>query len=326
MMPTWLADLRPGDILLMRRMEPLSQLIRFVDDLDDPDRPGKPRARHVDASHAAMYLGVSEDGVHLAGSVWPMMDERDVLQVPLLDMLALYAGVVVLRQEHVHLLSEKAWERGLWRQLHRSFLDLEQSARQDDDRLKFNDMRMVAAGLEASWKDVEEFAGLPEFQGKVVGSVVDAVVRDARSRPGLVCPDVFVALYERLGPDFQLLDRQIGDPFAPPAVELNLAVGPHVKRSAILLVCLLTTEWLISRYNEVEQGVRAVAGQDTTEFVTPGQLARSDRLVPILAVDAYADVVERGEGVWNLTRARDAVRCELTWAPGVQPVDLDPPS
>lgn len=328
---TWVQELRAGDVLLLRRVDPLSQLIRYVDDLDDPSRPGQPHRRHVDASHAALYLGI-EDERPLAMSVWPMPDrpeEGDVVLAELDELLPVYSGVVALRHRHVSGLDRSAWEDGAFPPLRAEVGALREEARRPGaSDLRFDDVRMVAAGLASSWRDIgdELVAGLPWIQREVLDRLVDEFVDNATRRPGLVCPDLLVSLYGSLGAEFELLPG--GNPIATrrTVAPSEARIGPAVGRAVLVLVSLLLLDRLVAAEDDGIPGRALLQGLSRPEpvgvrnpLVTPGQIARSDRLEPVLAVTAYRDVVARGDAVWDLPRARDVVRQELRWSPGVKP-------
>lgn len=328
----WAEQLWPGDVLLLRRTEPLSQLIRYIDDIDDPDDSGGRHPRACDTSHAAMFLG-SQGGKPAALSVWPMPDrtgEGDVVVVGLDSLLSVYAGVVVFRHVAATGVGRSAWEADHWPTVLQALEEARSGAARGVKAYRFNDLRMIAAGLDVAWKELGD--DLLGRRGRLGRAVADAAVRwlirRARTEQGLVCPDLFVDAYGRLPEPFHLLPPLGGrraDDLADPDGKAASPLFGAAMRAAIVFVSSVVLTRLVDddpRVRSLDPTLDAhrTAPMGSFRLVTPGQLARSPRLTPQFAAEPYVGVVAEGDDVWELERGRARVVEELKWGPGVGPL------
>ena len=315
-----LMSLRQGDLLLVRRRDPISQLIRWIDDRD-PSNP-------VDVSHAAIVTSVGDDGV-LVLSVWPMRrdipGQGDVVIARVVDFLDVYDQVTVRRWIETGDAPDQVIPSVL------SFLTNAQQ-RANRGELRFSNSRLVDVGLRA----------VRQFTSGTTRWLLDRALRHlddevAQSHgAGIICPDLIVGAFESAGVP---LDFRKSEPSLVPATEDLAPAGDQgihrdaagvaglpslfeadLKRAAYVLACTAALDALIATPGAHQALLPPASASLGDSGVTPGDLVRSVSFETIGVFGAWRGRLPEVE-IATKPGGRTTVPLERMWEPGVEPYD-----
>ena len=305
----------------MRRREPLSQLIRWMDDRD-PRRP-------TDVSHAALCVGSDQQEGPMVISVWPMADREeiasDVVYAPLRVALRPYDRVIARRHRAVAPLSSAERRARLEPVLAFAW---QETRRAHSGTPRFANGQLVASGLALAAPMLD---GLARRLVVRAAAELDAQVR-AEAGNGLMCPELIVRAFNQQGSDLPLLPEVVAP--TPASPELAPAgsdrgftalgdLAGRALRASLLFACDVALDVLCS--SSTQPSSTSLGSPDphtVAEYTTPGDLLRTDELVTLAVVDAWDG--ELGAPGAEAVSGRASVCLERRWEPGVPPTPLPP--
>lgn len=311
-----LAEVRAGDILVMRRPEPISQVIRWMDD----SRPGRP----VDVSHSMLALSGGDDPEGF--SVWPLPDAdegvvSDVVISPLRWLARPYDRVVVLRHKKLAALDEASADRLVAPVVDRARSFLPAGRR---GCVAFDDKQLYAKALAY----IEP--SLRGARGRLASLVMRRLDQEIRADGAdrVVCPELIMRAFNAGDGGLTIttsptLPAGMGSARALDTAEpvgfdgdLSEVAWNSLKRELQVAACAIAAD-LLARTTLAPPETSAAPSDQMIEYTTPGDLQRSADLV---IVGAWAAWTGRIDDVWSLPGGRKAVTQERLAGPGAPPL------
>lgn len=311
-----LSEVRAGDVLVMRRPEPISQLIRWMDD-SDPDSP-------VDLSHSMLVLSAGSEAEGF--SVWPLADKpgeivSDVVIAPLQRLVRPYDRVIVLRHKELAALDKQSAHDRVVKVLSRARGFLNEGL---SGAVSFDDKQLYAKALAYIEPALH---GPREWLVQRVLRRLDKEIRDVGVQK-VICPELIMRAFNEGEGSLPIRTS----PVLPAAIEkaqylfseaspfdkdLSEVAWASFKREIQVAACAVAVEILV-RSTLPRSRMGPADPDQMIEYTTPGDLQRSDDLVVIGAWEAWSG---RIEDVRRLPGGRKAVRLERSAGPGAPLMD-----
>lgn len=312
-----LSEVRTGDILVMRRPEPISQVIRWMDD-SHADRP-------VDVSHSMLVLSGGDDPEGF--SVWPLADAdegvvSDVVISPLRWLTRPYDRVVVLRHKTLAALDEASADSLVAPVVDRARAFLPAGQR---GSVAFDDKQLYAKAL--------AFIGpsLRGARGRLASLVMRRLDQEIRADGAekVVCPELIMRAFNEGDGALAIttsptLPAGMGSTRALDDAEpvgfdgdLSEVAWNSLKRELQVAACAIAAD-LLARTTLAPPETSAAPSDQMIEYTTPGDLQRSADLVVVGAWEAWTG---RIDDVWSLPGGRKAVKQERLAGPSAPPLD-----
>lgn len=312
-----LSEVRAGDILVMRRPEPISQVIRWMDD-SDADRP-------VDVSHSMLVLSGGSDPQGF--SVWPLADDddevvSDVVIAPLRWLARPYDRVLVLRHKELADLDEVSAARLVAPVIERARANLQAGRR---GSVVFDDKQLYAKALAYIGPALHGPRGR---MARLVMRRLDQEIR-AAGQDRVICPELIMRAFNDGDGSLPIttspvLPTGMGRRRALDAADdvdfagdLSEIAWNSLRRELQVAACAIAAD-LLARTTLEPPETRAAAPDQMIEYTTPGDLQRSTDLVVVGAWEAWTG---RIDDVWKIPGGRQAVKQERLAGPGVPPLD-----
>ena len=313
-----LAAVRPGDVLVMRRDEPISQLIRWMDD-SDPEHP-------VDLSHSMLVVAAGDEPEGF--SAWPLPDEpneivSDIVIAPLRRLLTPYDRVIVLRHQVLAELDDETAAERVAPVIERA---REYAERAQRGKIVFDDRQLYAKAIAFITPHLRRRQR--RLAAWVLGRLDDEILSAGAQQ--VICPELIMrafntgdgALPITTSPTTPVPLGQRGlQALAVEDVDVDLSevAWNSFKRELQVGACVVAVDLLVRAEPDPPPRIGDATPAQMIEYTTPGDLQRSGDLT---VVDGWQAWSGRIADVTALPGGREAVKRERLAGPGA--TDTDP--